>query len=225
MPDKFLGFDVMSYPGDGTVAWLWAHGFRICGLYLNHHRGGKDESWISHRPRLANSGWGLAPLYLGWQTVDNHGHQLPPPGDPQTTAAADAREAVALMQAAGFGVGSTIFFDIEDGTIPSGSYDRYLVSWFGAVRAANYVPATYCSYRLASWARQNNIPCWSFHIPANGHGPFDPGSLPAASIDDGCIGTQFRQEAHLNGLPLAVDLDWFSIRDPSSAHAVSQPAD
>jgi Domain of unknown function (DUF1906) len=136
--NQFLGFDVATYPGDAAVAWLWTHGFRVAGFYLNHHRGGEDDTWISRRSKLINSGWGLAPLYLGWQTVDNRGNHLPAPNDPSATAAIDAAEAAKLMNKAGFDAGSVIFFDIEDGSVPLGNYDDYLNAWFSGVRTQKF---------------------------------------------------------------------------------------
>jgi hypothetical protein len=100
------------------------------GFYLNHHRGqgGEDESWLSRRSTLVNAGWGLAPLYLGYQTVDRHGNHLPPPSDPAQSGAIDGAEATVLMSTAGFPADSVVFFDIEDGTVPSGRYESYLDS-------------------------------------------------------------------------------------------------
>lgn len=220
---QYLGFDVATYPGDGSVAWLWTHGFRVAGFYLNHHRGGEDDSWISRRLQLVGAGWGLAPLYLGWQTVDTQGNHLPPPSDPVGTASIDAAETVKLMDKAGFSPGSAVFFDIEDGTLPTGDYDRYLDSWFKGIRAQNFLPAVYCSHNLISWASRKGVSCWSFHIPFNNGGPFDPNDLPVM-LDAGCVGTQFRQEVHLNGLPLRLDLNCFVVPDPSSAPAAAQVA-
>ena len=222
VPEQYLGFDVASYPGDGVVAWLWAHEFRISGFYLNHHRGGEDDSWISRRALLANAGWGLAPLYLGWQTVDPHGRPLPPPSDPLGAAAADAAEAVRLMGKAGFAAGSAVYCDVEDGAVPSGAYDSYLTALFSGIRAANFSPAVYCSHLCVRWATGKGVPCWSFHIPAHSEAAIDPGDLPSGTIDPGCIGTQFRQNVHLPGLPTAIDLDCFSVPDPSNSSAVGQ---
>jgi hypothetical protein len=221
--DKFLGFDVATYPGDAAVGWLWIHGFRVAGFYLNHHRGGEDDTWISRRSKLVSSGWGLAPLYLGWQTVDNRGNHLPPPSDPSGTASIDAAEAAKLMNKAGFDPGSVVYFDLEDGSLPMGNYDEYLSAWFDRVRMQNFMPAVYCSHHLISWASDKRVPCWSFNIPFKNGGPYDPGDLPVA-LDPGCLGTQFRQEVHLNGLPLRLDLDCFVVPDPSSASATAQIA-
>jgi Domain of unknown function (DUF1906) len=219
---QYLGIDVMSYPGDSTMAWLWAHGFRVTGFYLNHRRGGpEDNSWISHHPILANAGWGLAPLYLGWQTVDNQGNHLPAPSNPSGTAATDVTETVALMNTAGFAQGTVIYIDIEDGTVPSGDYDTYLSDWITGIRAQGFVPGVYCSHLCIAWATSKGVPIWSVHIGDNSGGPYDPGNLPI-TLDSGCIGTQFRQEKLLNGLPLQLDLDCFAVPDPSSGVAASQ---
>jgi hypothetical protein len=219
----YLGFDIATYPGDYTLAWLWNQGFRVAGFYLNHHRGSEDEGWISNRSGLVSAGWGLAPLYLGWQTVDNRGNRLPPPSDPTGTATADAAEAVALMNKAGFRQGSVVFFDIEDGTVPSGNYDAYLKSWFSQIRAQGFSPAVYCGHYCTQWAKGHGVPAWSVHIPYVNGGPYDPGSLPVA-LDPGCVGTQYRQNTHLLGLPAAIDLDCFAVPDPSSGTAVEQTA-
>jgi hypothetical protein len=219
---KYLGFDIATYPGDSTMAWLWGHGFRVTGFYLNHSRGGEDDSWISRRSVLAGAGWGLAPTYLGWQMVDNRGNRLAAPTDPQSTAATDAAEAVALMNKAGFAPGSTVYFDIEDGTPPSGAYQQYLLGWIAGITAAGFVPATYCSHLCNQWATGQNLPHWCFHLVSTDPGPYDPGSLPQPEIDAGSLGVQFLQNVHLAGLPAKIDLDWFAVPDPSCAHATSQ---
>ena len=219
---RYLGFDIATYPGDATMGWLWGHGFRISGFYLNHHRGEADETWIARRRTLAAAGWGLAPLYLGWQTVDIRGHRLPPPPNPQTTGAADAAEAVALMQRSGFSPGSAVHFDIEDGTVPAGAYEQYLLAWKTAVAAAGFSPAVYCSHLCNAWAAANSLPHWCFRLVDKVAGPYDPARLPQPPIEDGSLGVQFLQQVHLAGLPVAVDLDWFAVPDPASAHAASQ---
>jgi hypothetical protein len=219
---KYLGFDSATYPGDATMAWLWGHGFRVSGFYLNHSRGGEDDTWISRRALLVGAGWGLAPLYLGWQLVDVQGNRLPAPADPQATAATDAAEAVGLMRKAGFAPGSTIYFDIEDGTTPTGAYQAYLLGWMAAVASSQFVPATYCSHLLNPWAAGQDIPHWCFHLLAPQSGPYDPGGLPQPAIDAGTIGVQFLQNIHLAGLPVRVDVNWFTLPDPSSADATSQ---
>jgi len=203
------------------MAWLWGHGFRVSGFYLNHSRGSEDNSWISRRTVLAGSGWGLAPLYLGWQMVDTLGNRLPAPTDPSATAITDAAEAVALMRKAGFELGSTVYFDIEDGTPPSGAYQQYLLGWLAAVTAAGFVSAVYCSHLCNDWASAHDLPHWCFRLVSTDPGPYDPGSLPRPAIDAGSIGVQFLQNVHLSGLPAKVDLNWFRIRDPSSP-AISQ---
>jgi hypothetical protein len=219
---RFLGFDIASYPGDFTMGWLWSHGFRITGFYLNHSRGSQDDTWLPRRAVLHGSGWGLAPIYLGWQTVDNRGNHLPPPADPQSAAATDSGEAIALMSKAGFDAGSTVYFDIEDGTVPAGAYQDYLLRWIAAVRTGSFVPAVYCSHLCNQWAAGQNLPHWCFHLVSTDPGPYDPGSLPQPVIDQGSMGVQFLQNVHLAGLPAKIDLDWFAVPDPSSAHATSQ---
>jgi hypothetical protein len=218
----YLAFDTYSYPGDAEMAWMWAHGFTICGLYLNHARGGQDQTWIPQAPNLAGAGWGLIPLYLGWQTVDNQQHHLPPPSDPNGTAQTDAAEAVALMQAAKLPVGTAIYFDIEDGTVPSGDYQTYLLGWAAAIAAAGYTPAVYCSHNCAAWAGANNFPAWSFHLPFMGGPALDPANLPTDAIDPGCLGTQIRQNVSVQGLPLKIDFSRFSIPNPSCPSGVTQ---
>jgi hypothetical protein len=219
---KYLGFDISTYPGDSTMAWLWTHGFRVSSFYLNHSRGSQDNTWIGRRAVLAGSGWGLAPLYLGWQMIDNRGNRLPAPTDPQSAASTDGAEAVSLMNRAGFAPGSTVYFDIEDGTLPSGAYEQYLLGWMSAIIQAGFVPATYCSHLCNRWAANQSLPHWCFHLVSTDPGPYDPGSLPQPEIDDGSMGVQFLQNIHLLGLPAKIDVNWFAVPDPSCAHATSQ---
>jgi hypothetical protein len=218
---KYLGFDIAAYPGDSTMAWMWGHGFRVCGFYLNHHRGSEDPTWIPKRAALAGAGWGLAPIYLGWQMVDNSGNRQQPPDDPQSTAAADAAEAVALMNKAGFAAGSTVYFDIEDGTPPAGAYNDYLAAWMATVTAAGFTPAVYCSHLCNAWAAGQSLAHWCFHLTSTNPGPYDPANLPQPAIDTGSMGVQFLQDVHLAGLPLKIDLNWFTPPDPSAAPAGS----
>jgi hypothetical protein len=219
---KFLGCDIESYPGDATMAWLWGHGFRVSGFYLNHSRGSEDDSWISRRAALVGAGWGLAPLYLGWQTVDTHGKRLPPPPDPNAAAATDAAQAVALMKKAGFDADSTVYFDIEDGTPPAGAYQQYLLGWIAAVTEAGFRTAMYCSHLCNEWAATHNQPHWCFHLFSTDPGPYDPGSLPQPDIDAGSVGVQFLQNVQLAGLPVKIDLNWFTLPDPSCPIAPNQ---
>jgi hypothetical protein len=154
--------------------------------------------------------------------VDTHGNRLQAPNDPQSTAATDAAEAIRLMNKAGFAPGSTVYFDIEDGTVPSGAYEQYLLAWVAGVSAGQFMPATYCSHLVNAWADSNDLPHWCFHLIAPSTTAYDPANLPQPPIDDGGIGVQFLQNVHLAGLPAKVDLDWFAVPDPSSPHAVSQ---
>jgi hypothetical protein len=219
---RYLGLDIAAYPGDATMAWLWGHGFRVCGFYLNHYRGGADDSWIARGPALVGAGWGLAPLYLGWQTVDTRGNRLPAPADPQAAAATDAAEAVGLMQRSRFDPGSSIYFDIEDGTVPAGAYEQYLSGWASAVAAAGFIPAVYCSHLCNDWAARRNLPRWCYHLVPDSAGPYDPQNLPQPPLEAGSMGVQFLQNVLLAGLPVKLDLDWFAVPDPACPHATSQ---
>ncbi len=69
LPERHLGFDTYSYPGDETMtAWRdESVPYEWVGYYLEApcH---KDDSWSGKRQKLTDLGWGIAVIYVGEQT-------------------------------------------------------------------------------------------------------------------------------------------------------------
>ena len=98
-----LGFDTCSAPSTSSMAtWLAASSYRSIGIYIGGLTRGRSEpnldtAWVS---TVANSGWRLAPLYVGLQAPCNgslfgSGQLLS--GDPNTVygqGVGDAADAV-----------------------------------------------------------------------------------------------------------------------------------
>ena len=115
--------------GSGITAFQW---WVLPESLSGAGRGGREldiASGDASQRRL-----GLAPLHLGYQTVDVHGHRIAPPSDPTAAAASDGAQATALMTKSGFRPGSVVFIDIEDGTVAWGNYESYLNQWFAYIR-------------------------------------------------------------------------------------------
>jgi hypothetical protein len=216
------GFDCYSYPGDDRVAWLRGAGqFRVSVCYLAHAPKKKDSSWIDKRGYLAAGGWGFLPTYVGLQIGSDSASA--------SAGTAHGLEAIGLMKEAGFALNSIVYLDLEDGTEPSGSYEAYIRAWIASVAAEGFSPGIYCSHILVGWARKLTQFVWSFHVPRHTEGDtYDPGNLPTASIDDGCIATQYRQNVNLKGLQIpgvvdsgGIDLNLCAVADPSNLASVS----
>jgi hypothetical protein len=176
----FPGFDTWRYPGDDLmVEWRQSSPYRWVGYYLPApcHR---SESFSGKRQFLAQSGWGIAVLYVGQQTFDG---QTPAEITETTVCSSrlltsergviDGRDAISRSQAEGFPPGSVIFLDVERmERIPPEMVDYYQ-SWLRTVvEDGRYRPGTYAHlanaaglYTLAQTVLQqvggeSEIPFW-----------------------------------------------------------------
>lgn len=144
----FSGFDSYAPPSDDQMSWLMlTTNLAWCGYYLapapSHH----DMSWAGKRTDLVESGWGIAPIYVG--------QQLSGPGSHVVTEKqgwTDGLDAVSLMVAEGFPVGSFAYLDIEVPASP-GPQDDYIFAWADAVRKSSFGAGVYCSHLIASRAQ------------------------------------------------------------------------
>ena len=162
---KHLGFDTYAYPGDRAMAkWKKSSPYEWVGYYLPApcHSG---TTWVGKRERLEEMGWGMAVIYVGQQTWDNH---------PQPTAAQvakarkngtldchksllsgprgdhEARDAVARTAREGFTEGTVIFLDVEYMNRTPDSMKRYVRAWMDRVLAdGRYRPGVYVHTRNA----------------------------------------------------------------------------
>lgn len=70
----FAGLDAGSYPGQQAMDAYKGMGFAVTALYLTHAPARAipnkvDKNWIAAADYLRQSGWGLAPIYVGAEPV------------------------------------------------------------------------------------------------------------------------------------------------------------
>lgn len=163
-------------------------------------------------------GWGLAPLYVGQQTVG--------PGSHVVTAAqgaVDGLQAANDMNTEGFPPGSWVYLDLENGP-PFGNAQReYVAAWIDAVEAGGYHAGVYCSYLFAADAAKlrQGVRIWAFRIPTNERrsvgGLNFPAPDPTGSSPVAAIWQRQQNVALLDFGGLVVDLDVAAMRDPSAS--------
>ena len=147
MATYYAGFDRLDYPGDDAMQWLFTNtNLKWCGFYLAPAPSqGKGISWMTKLATLRSIGWGVAPVYLGQQTVASA-----PSGSHTLTAAQgkiDAQDAATLAKRAGFVDGSILFLDVEQGRpVDPGMLDYYKAWVAELVANTVYKPGVYCSF-------------------------------------------------------------------------------
>ena len=162
---KHLGFDTYSYPGDKAMRrWKDASPYEWVGYYLPApcHSG---DTWVGKRERLEEMGWGMAVIYVGQQTWDNH----PQPSPAQVAEARrngtldchkslisapqgdhEARDAIAATAGEGFEEGTVIFLDVEYMNKTPDGMKRYVRAWTERVLTdGRYRPGVYVHTRNA----------------------------------------------------------------------------
>jgi len=158
---RYLGFDTNKYPGDATMsAWKSAPSapYAWVGYYLSSacH---KDGSWTGKRQALRDMGWGIAVVYVGQQSWGRAPRKLSPAAltaleKKGTTCsadfvsasrgAADADDAIARVEAEGFGKGTIVFLDVERMEQVPAAMREYYQAWVARVLAdGRYQPGIY----------------------------------------------------------------------------------
>lgn len=159
----FAGFDRSEYPGDAVMAWLKANtNLRWCGFYLAPAPSHQDPSWMNASD-AALTNWGLAPIYVGQETIG--------PGAHRVNAAQgnlDGIDACNLMNAAGFEFNSRaiVYLDLENGPPFTVVQSQYVGAWCDAVVGGGYAAGVYCSFLFAAQvaALRPNAKIWAFHV-------------------------------------------------------------
>jgi hypothetical protein len=208
------GVDTSIYPGKPTLNWYWSRcGFRYTGFYLGPAPYHTDKTWMNARDELAADGWGFLPTYVGLQ-IGNRNLGV-------ARGEKDGQQAARLMGQAGFPTQTICYLDLEDGTVPSGSYAKYIGAWVRTLRSADYVPGIYCSHRIADWCRAHTPYLWTFRIPYCTSGRhYHPDELPQGMIAAGAHATQYRQNVFVRGNRTQVDLNVSYVADPSNLASV-----
>jgi hypothetical protein len=94
---KFRWFDRYDYPGDVVMDWLRAStNLHWCRYYLGPVPDHPGKTWMARRKRLADAGWGIAPLYVGRQVQGGYFTATAAQGS------ADGQNAARMMAAEGF---------------------------------------------------------------------------------------------------------------------------
>jgi len=219
----FAGFDASEYPGDHVVDWLQANtNFRWSGFYLAPAPSHRDASWMGKRTRLAAAGWGIAPIYVGQQTIGPGSRNS---SGPQGTI--DGADAAALATRAGFPPGTCIFLDLENGKPFPPAQKAYVVAWCAEVSRHGLAPGVYCSHSFAAdvHAAAPAARIWVFKVsttaPHPVPGPTYPDNHPGASGYAGALAWQLGQNCQIAVPPapgghLTVDLDTASVQDPGA---------
>ena len=158
---RYLGFDTNKYPGDATMrAWRNAPSapYSWVGYYLSSacH---KDASWAGKRQTLSDMGWGVAVVYVGQQSWGRSPRKLTPAARAAlekrgTTCSADfvsgargsadADDAIARVEAEGFGRGTIVFLDVERMEQVPVEMREYYQAWVARMLAdGRYQPGIY----------------------------------------------------------------------------------
>jgi len=217
----YLGFDIDVYPGDSAMqAWWSGTPFYFCGFYLGgpYYHGGGTSSWINSRSYLKGLGYGLFVLYVGRQV-----------GSSYLTAAqgvADANNAVALAQQAGFPAGTIIYLDVEAGGTLSSDFMTYIDAWINQINYnTSYRPGVYCSYSQTANQINNSISvncqfaCININVPPSpGNATPNPAPDPSGCGVVYALDWQYAQNVArtYGGVPLTVDLNTSSNTNPSN---------
>jgi hypothetical protein len=220
----FAGFDSSAYPGDAVMRWLRAKTNLVwCGYYFGKTPSHPGTSWMGKRALLKGLNWGIAPLYVGQQTIG--------PGSQHTDGAhgaVDGKDAARFMSHEGFDSGSVVYLDLENGLPFPQKQKDYVKAWCGAVQQAGFTSGVYCSHTFAAQVA-TLVPAallWAFKVPSTVvhkvPGPHYPDPSPAGSGYPGAFIWQLDQQCLIDasGAPsgtLEVDLDSASTPNPSIA--------
>ena len=218
----FAGFDRSDYPGDDVIDWLKANtNLSWCGYYLAPAPSHPGTSWMGTRERLADAGWGIAPLYVGRQVVGPGARS--PNG---TNGATDGAQAASLLASEGFVAGTTVYLDLENGPPLSADQQDYVATWCSGVRDGGFVPGIYCSHLLAQTVHtlQTDAQIWAFKVSTTAPHPVPmpyPTPDPVGCGYAGARAWQLGQACDLTidasiGGTLRVDLNSASIADPGA---------
>lgn len=217
----YAGFDRSDFPGLPVMAWLRANtNLRWCGYYLRAPSH-PASSWTGTRAALIALGFGLAPIFVGQETMG--------PGSHNATAAQgaiDGAVACARMAEEGFPAGSCVYLDMESPDLPRQA--AYIAAWCDGVTSGGFLPGVYTSFLDAAGvhALRPAARIWVFHVrtvqPYGVPGTIFETPDPAASGFVGAIAWQHDDSAIIGcsaavGGTLLVDLDSASMPDPSAA--------
>lgn len=213
------GFDRSAFPGTAKMATLKSTtNLKWCGFYLAPSPSHPNTGWMSTRATLVSQGWGIAPLYVGQQTTGPGSHTVT-----KAQGKIDGRNAVQLLQSAGFPPGTFVFLDLENGTPFPANQKNYVAAWAEAIENdGTFKPGVYCSHLLANDV-STLVPSarlWVFKVPTTAQHPVPgttfPAPAPSGSGFPGAHIWQRDQNAQItvSGSGMVVDLNSALTADP-----------
>ncbi len=134
----YFGFDRNEYPGDDLLPGLH-RSFSYAGYWLNNPPEASSNSWAGKRAILKAHGFGFMVLFNGRVDAQLKGK------DAAVLGQSDAAAAISAATKEGFGPGTILFLDQEEGGRLLPEQSAYLFAWVEAVRASHYKPGVYCS--------------------------------------------------------------------------------
>jgi Domain of unknown function (DUF1906) len=135
----YLGFDRNIYPGDAALPTLHKT-FAFTSYWLSPPPGGKTNSWLGKREILRSQSFGFLVLYRGRDS-----RELRDEAAAIAKGGQDAKNAAASAKTEGFGPGTIIFLDIEEGGRLPAAYHAYLRAWYDELTKAGFHSGVYCS--------------------------------------------------------------------------------
>lgn len=135
----YLGYDRNDYPGDDALPIL-RRTFSFTSYWLSAPPGEKGNSWIGKRALLREKGFGFLLLFNARES-----RNIKSTEDAYHKAQIDAARAAGLAGKEGFGLGSTIFLDIEEGGRLPSAYHDYIRAWAAWINGAGFHAGVYCS--------------------------------------------------------------------------------
>jgi Domain of unknown function (DUF1906) len=134
----FLGFDRNEYPGDQKLAELHKT-FHYAGFWLNPPPGTNTNTWIGKREKLEAEGFGYLVLFNGRLDAELKRADAPALGK------SDASLAALSATREGFGRGTLIFLDVEEGGRMLPEQKAYIYAWVDGIANAGFRSGIYCS--------------------------------------------------------------------------------
>jgi Domain of unknown function (DUF1906) len=145
----YLGFDRNDYPGDAALPVL-RKTFSFSGYWLTPPPGEKQNTWSGKKKILDRLGFGFLLLARGRESATIR-------SGAKEEGIADASEAARSAYEEGFGAGSILFLDVEDGGRLPPEFHAYLRTWTDELVRRGFRPGIYCSGVPVNEGRGNKI--------------------------------------------------------------------
>lgn len=134
-----LGYDRNDYPGDDALPAL-RQTFSFTSYWLSAPPGEKRNTWAGKRALLREKGFGFLLLFKARES-----RKIKSTEDAHRKAEIDAAQAAGQAGREGFGLGSTIFLDIEEGGRLPSAYHDYIRAWATMINLSSFHAGVYCS--------------------------------------------------------------------------------